>query len=75
MARKKDNNLVKLTVGSEEFYYTSKNKAGMMVGLTAPSVDWALKHNNELKTLDGRNITFEIVDGSEIPYKLINNER
>ena len=75
MARKTNNNLVKLTVGNDEFYYTSKNKAGMMVGLTTPSVDWALKHNNDLRTLDGKLITFEIVDGSEIPYKLINNER
>ena len=35
--------------------------------------EWALNHHKEYWTENDERITIEIVDGSEIPYKLINN--
>lgn len=74
MARKKNNNLVLLNYkDGEKKYYTSLNKAGLAVGIASPSVTWAVKHNNVLTDNDDREFTIEIVDGSEIKYKYINN--
>lgn len=73
MAKKKSNNLIKLTIGERVYYYTSKCKAGMKVNLAPSSVIWALKYHNELWSNNDEKITFEEVDGSEVPYKMIDN--
>lgn len=71
--RKKNNDLVLMHVGDKNLYFTSNTFAGQHIGLHATSVDWAIKHKKTLWTTDDEPITIEIVDGSEIPYKLINN--
>ena len=71
--KKKDNNLILMNIGDKKYYYTSMNRAGAKIGLQAASILWAIHHGNELMDDDGNKITVEIVDGSEIPYKLINN--
>ena len=74
MAKKINNNLVVIDFNGEKKYYTSMTKAGLKVGLAPASVRWAIGHGNVLTTCDNRNFTMYIVDGSEIPYKLINND-
>lgn len=73
MKRKKDNNLVCVSLDGAPHYFTSVTRAGKFVGLAGCSVNWALTHKNELYTEDGKSIEFSIIDGSEIPYKYINN--
>ncbi len=73
MSKKKDNNLILVNVGNKKHYFTSAGKAGNFLGLQGPSVSWAISHRNELTNNAGETVTIEIVDGSEIPYKLINN--
>ena len=74
MRQKRDNNLVMINYkDGEKLYFTSLNKAGMKVGITNPSVTWAIKRHNTLVDFNDRQFTIEIVDGSEVPYKLINN--
>lgn len=75
MKVKRDNNLIKMTYGEDIYFFTSATRAGLAVGLASASVLWALRHKNQLKSFDGKNITFEIVDGSDVPYGLINNSR
>lgn len=75
MEVKKDNNLIRMNYGEDIYYFTSATRAGLAVGLASASVLWALRHKNELESYDGKKITFEIVDGSDVPYGLINNSR
>lgn len=74
MKKKKNNNLVviKYTNG-KTLYYTSYNRAGMKVGLSAASVKWSCEHGTTLQDNDDNEITFMIADGSEVKYKDINN--
>lgn len=72
--KKKDNNLVCVLIGNTPHYFTSATRAGKYVGLASCSVVWAMTHNNDLTTEKGESIKFSIVDGSDIPYKYINNE-
>ena len=74
MAKKKDNNLIVLDFNGEKYYYTSTTKAGFKVCLAPASVKWAIEHNNILTTVDGRNFRIYLEDGSDIPYKYINND-
>lgn len=71
--KKQNNNLVLVNVGDKKQYFTSKNRAGLYLGLAQASIEWALSHHNEYWTENDEKVTIEIVDGSEIPYKLINN--
>ena len=74
MKRKKNNNLVLVTVNDNELhYFTSSNRAGDFLGLQSNSINWAIIHSNELINNDGKKVTIKLIDGSEIPYKLINN--
>jgi hypothetical protein len=73
MRKKQDNNLIMMTVEGEKKYFTSMNRAGIAAGLSAGSIKWAIQNNSVLKNYENKNVTFEIVDGSEIPYKYINN--
>lgn len=72
--KKQNNNLVCVTIGgTEKHYFTSNNRAGYFCGMAPVSVKWAIEHNNVFKTNDDRELTIDLVDGSEVPYKLINN--
>lgn len=73
MKRKKNNNLICLNIGKRKLYYTSSNRAGQYLGLKGASISWAITHCNILKTNEGEDVTITIVDGSDIPYKYINN--
>lgn len=71
--RKKNNNLVLVNVDNNKIYFTSMTKAGYFLGIAAQSVKWAINHKNILKNDNDEQITIEIVDGSDIPYKYIND--
>ena len=74
MAKKRNNNLVEIRFeDGEKRYFTSYGKAGLNVGLVPASVKWAVDHGNILSANDDRKFTMHLVDGSEIPYKYINN--
>lgn len=74
MAKKVNNNLVLVSYSNgDKQYYTSTSKAGLKLALAAPSVKWAIDHNKVLTDVEGKIFTVHIVDGSEVPYKLINN--
>lgn len=70
--KKKDNNLVCITIGKKKLYYSTYRKAGLLLGVQAASIQWAIKHKNKLITMDDKVATIELIDGSEIPYKYIN---
>ena len=71
--KKKDNNLICIASGNEKQYFTSINRAGLYIGLAAGSIKYAMERNSILKNKNDEDITIKLVDGSEIPYKLINN--
>lgn len=74
MQKKKDNNLIAIIYKDGEIqYYTSMTRAGLKVGLTSASVKWAIEHKNECEDFNCRKLVIDIVDGSEVPYRLINN--
>lgn len=74
MKRKENNNLILITTNTgKNKYFTSLTKAGYYLGIASQSVKWAIEHHNELINNKDEKITLELVDGSEIPYKLINN--
>lgn len=74
MKRKKNNNLILVNVGSKKHYFTSTNRAGDFLGIGNNSVMWAIMHHNELTNNRGDLVTIELIDGSYIPYKYINND-
>lgn len=75
MKKKKDNNLILLNFSDgRKLYYTSMNRAGKKLGLASTSIDYAITHNNKFITNDDIIVTVEKIDGSEIPYKYINND-
>lgn len=74
MRRKENNNLILVTTSNRESkYFTSLTKAGYYLGIATQSVKWAIEHHNELVNNKDEKITIELIDGSEIPYKYINN--
>lgn len=74
MRRKQNNNLVSINYGNgNAIYYTSMNRAACRLGIAPASVKWAVEHGNVLTDYEGKVFTIGIVDGSEIPYKYINN--
>ena len=74
MKRKQNNNLILITnKDNEKLYYSSYNRAAMSLGLQANSVKWAVNHSKKITDFNGNEVKIELVDGSEIPYKLINN--
>lgn len=74
MKRKKNNNLILVNVGTDEkHYFTSANRAGQFLGIQPNSVNWAIVHGNTLINNNDKKVTIELIDGSEIPYKYINN--
>lgn len=78
MKHKKDNNLILVKIHCQDGliqneYFTSLSGAGLYLGVAAQSIKWAINHHNILVNNEGLQITIEMVDGSEIPYKLIND--
>lgn len=74
MGRKKNNNLVSINYSDGNvIYYTSMSHAACKLGIAAASVKWAIEHGNVLTDYEDRELTISIVDGGEVPYKLINN--
>lgn len=73
MRPKKDNKLIAIDFGGEKHYFTSLNRVGFKVGLATASIKWAIDHNNTLCSYDGRDFKVYYIDGSDIPYKYINN--
>ena len=70
----KNNNLILVNIGSKKYYYTSANKAGKLLGIQPNSINWAIIHKNELLYRNNK-VIIELIDGSDIPYKYINNEQ
>ena len=74
MRRKQNNNLVAIRYNNGDMlYFTSTNRAAMKLGIAPASVKWAIEHNNVLTDAEGKVFTIGILDGSEVPYKYINN--
>ena len=70
---KKSNDLVLIHIGDKDIYFTTCTFAGNYLGIQANSVAYAITHKKVLMTTDDEKVTIELVDGSEVPYKLINN--
>lgn len=74
MKKKNNNNLIAIRYNNGDMlYFTSINRVGMKLAIAPASVKWAIEHNNVLTDVEGKVFTIGIVDGSEVPYKLINN--
>lgn len=74
MKKKTNNNLIAIKYSSGDMlYFTSVNRVGMKLAIAPASVKWAIDHNNVLTDIEGKTFTIEVVDGSDIPYKYINN--
>lgn len=74
MKRKQNNNLITIKYNSGDMlYFTSFNRVAMKLGIAPASVKWAIEHNNVLTDVEGKVFTIVVIDGSEIPYKYINN--
>ena len=74
MRKKQNNNLIAVSYNNGRTdYYTSLNRIAIKLALAPASVKWAIDHNNILTDVEGKALTIGIVDGSEVPYKLINN--
>lgn len=74
MKKKENNNLVLISYNNgDKYYYTSMNRAAMKLSIATQSVKWAIIHNKILTDCEGKVFSIGIIDGSEIPYKLINN--
>lgn len=54
-------------------YYTSMNHAASKLAIAPASVRWAIDHGNVLTDVEGKVFTIGVIDGSEVPYKYINN--
>lgn len=72
--KKRNNNLICIDVEGEKQYYTSASRAGKVLGLANCSVNWAIVHENTLVNNDGKKVRISMIDGSDVPYKYINNE-
>lgn len=70
MKTKENNNLIKVTTKDGSFYFTSLNRTAKFLDVQILTITWAITHGNTIKKCDAK---VEIVDGSEIPYKYINN--
>ena len=70
MRTKENNNLIKVTTKDGSFYFTSLNRTAKFLHVQILTINWALFHEGLIKKRDAK---VEIVDGSEIPYKYINN--
>ena len=74
MRKKQNNNLIAVRYDNGRTdYYTSLNRIAIKLALAPASVKWAINHGNVLTDVEGKILTVGIVDGSEVPYKLINN--
>ena len=74
MRKKENNNLLSINYSNGDvFYYTSMNRVAVKLGIATASVKWAVEHSNVLTDCEGKVFTIGIVDGTDIPYKYINN--
>lgn len=74
MRIKQNNNLVSINYGKGNvIYYTSMSHAARRLGIATASVKWAIEHDNVLTDYNGKEFTISTIDGSDVPYKLINN--
>lgn len=74
MRKKTNNNLIAIKYnGGDMLYFTSINRVAMKLGIAPASVKWAIEHNNVLTDVEGKVFTIVVIDGSEVPYKYINN--
>ena len=62
-----------INIGDEKQYFTSARKAGFYLGIQASSILYAYKKGNKVITKDNRVCTITFEDGSDVPYKYINN--
>ena len=75
MALKRDNglyHLIDLEDSNKTLYFTSTGKAAGYIGIQASQLDYAMAKN------DGKwskRWIISLEDGSEVPYKYINNVR
>ena len=72
--KKENNNLVLVNVGKKKYYFTSSNRAAIFLGIQSNTVNCAILKNKVLTNTKDEKVTIEICDGSEIPYKYINEE-
>lgn len=78
MTEKKDNNLIKITLdcNGKEFYFTSASRAGLFIGKQKYNIMKALYDgSNRVEHSEIGPMKVELVDGSDVPYKLINSTR
>ena len=67
-------NLVLVREENDLKYFTTSYKAAKYLGVLPNKLNYALVAGKPVKVKDGRKIDVEIVDGSGILYKLIDNE-
>lgn len=73
MKEKVNNNLIKLTFDTGEVrYFTSENRAGKFIGKQMYNIIRALITDHRIEFSDRGPCTVDLVDGTTIPYDLIN---
>lgn len=72
MEQEKNNNLIRVTIGDEVFYYTSYNRAGVKLGLKAIQIQNRC-FTGKPALCNGIPVYIDLVDGSKITYDKINN--
>lgn len=74
---KENNNLIRLTINNDEMqYFTSGTKAAAYIGdTTAGLVLYNMARQKTMVDSDGNVYAIELVDGTRIPYSMINNIR
>lgn len=75
MKTKENNNLIELTFDCNgvKQYFTSENRAGLYIGKQKYNIMQALRGNGRIEYSELGPLTVKIVDGSKVPYELINN--
>lgn len=73
MKEKVNNNLIKLTFDTGHVhYFTSENRAGKFIGKQMYNIIRALQTDHRIDFSSRGPCTVELVDGSKVPYELIN---
>lgn len=73
---KYDNNLFMITInGHEKHYFTSAARAADYIGIQRTLMMYNVGRGKTMRDSYGNMCEVAIVDGSDIPYKLINNNK
>lgn len=73
MKEKRNNNLIKLTFDTGEVrYFTSENRAAKFIGKQMYNIVRAIQLGDKIEYSDRGPCKAELIDGSKIPYELIN---